>query len=75
MPARTNVRLFVGNSIYKSCTTFSSQLGTILRNMTVDYTEDFKFTNIISQRLSNTLRHSDSYSSCTFVCIKYDYKC
>ena len=37
MPARTNVHLSVDNSIYKSRTTLSSQLGTFLWNMTVGY--------------------------------------
>ena len=41
MPARTNVRLPVGKSIYKSCTTLSSQLGTFLWNMTVGYITRF----------------------------------
>ena len=36
MPARTNVRLSVGKSIYKTCTTLSSQLGTF-RSVEYDY--------------------------------------
>ena len=45
MPARTNVRLSVDKSIYKSCTTLSSQLGTFPWKMTVGYTEDFKLSS------------------------------
>ena len=44
MPARTNVRLSVGKSIYKSCTTLSSQLGTFLWNMIMDISEVWNMT-------------------------------
>ena len=43
MPARTNVRLSVDKSIYKSCTTLLSQLGTFLWNTTMGYIRSVEY--------------------------------
>ena len=50
MPARTNVRLSVGKSIYKSCTTLSSQLGTFLWNTTMGYIRSVEYAHGIYQK-------------------------
>ena len=65
MPARTNVRLSVGKSIYKSCTTLSSQLGTFLWNMTMGYIRSVEYDYGIYQKIFSSL--ISPYSKVTHV--------